>query len=72
MTQINLSTKQKQTLKHTEEICDCQGGDRVQWDGLGVWDQQMQTTGYRMDKQGIVAYHRELYSINHEISDIMI
>ena len=38
MTQINLSTKQKQTLKHTEEICDCQGGDRVQRDGLGVWD----------------------------------
>ena len=32
----------------------------------------MQTTVYRMDKQGLVAYYRELYSINHDISDIMI
>ena len=35
-----------------------------QWgrDGLGVWDQQMQTSTYRMDKQqGPTVQHRELY-----------
>ena len=31
-------------------------------DGLGVWDQQMQTTIYRMGKQqGPTVQHRELY-----------
>ena len=34
-------------------------------DGLGVWDQQMQTIMYRMDKQqGPTVEHRELYSIS--------
>ena len=33
--------------------------------GLGVWDQQMQTGIYRMDKQqGPTVQHRELYSIS--------
>ena len=26
MTQMNLSTKQKQTHRHREQTCDCQGG----------------------------------------------
>ena len=36
MTQINLSTKQKQTHRHTEQTCGFQGGGRM--DGLEVWD----------------------------------
>ena len=38
------------------------GGGR---DGLGVWDYQMQTIIYRMNKlQGPTVKHRELYSIS--------
>ena len=34
-------------------------------EGLGVWDEQMQTIIYRMDKQqGPTVYHRELYPIS--------
>ena len=34
-------------------------------DGLGVWDEQMQTIIYRMDtQQGPTVEHRELYSIS--------
>ena len=48
---MNLSTtEQKQTHRHREQICGCQG-ERKEWDGLEVWDQQMQTITYRMDKQ---------------------
>ena len=32
---------------HRAQTCGCQGGGR---DRLGVWDQQMQTIIYRMDK----------------------
>ena len=33
-------------------------------DGLGLWNQQMQTIIYRMDRQqGPIVQHRELYSI---------
>ena len=33
-------------------------------DGLGMWDSQMQTVIYRLDKQsGISVQHGELYSI---------
>ena len=36
-------------------------------DKLGVWDQQMQTVIYRMDKQqGPTVQHRELYSISYD------
>ena len=53
MTQINLSTKQRQTHKTGEQTCGCWGsGVRRERDGLGVWDQQMQTIIYRMEKQG--------------------
>ena len=52
MTQMNLPMKQKQTYRHTEQTCDCQGGGEWGWDGLGVWNWQMQTIIYRMDKQG--------------------
>ena len=34
-------------------------------EGLRVWDQQMHTVIYRMDKQqGLIVEHRELYSIS--------
>ena len=51
MTEINLSTKQKKTHRHREQICGCQGG--VVWvrTGLEVWDQQMQAIIYRIDNQ---------------------
>ena len=52
---MNLSSKQKQTHRHREQICGCQGGvgggDR---DGLEAWGWQMQTITFRMDKQNIL------------------
>ena len=37
MTQMNLSTEQKQTYRHREQTCGCKWGGRREWDGLGVW-----------------------------------
>ena len=34
---MNLSTKQKQTHRHGERNCGCQGGEVREWDRLGVW-----------------------------------
>ena len=31
---MNLSTEQKQTHRHGEQTCGCQGGGRRDWDGL--------------------------------------
>ena len=42
---MNLSVKQKQTHRHREQ--SCVGGR----EGLGVWNQQMQTIIHRMGKQ---------------------
>ena len=36
MTQMNLSMKQKQTLRHREQTCGCQGWGEGR-DGVGVW-----------------------------------
>ena len=52
MTQTKLSTKQKQTHRHTEQTCGCQGGVGVgeEWLGsLGLADASYYI--YRMDKQ---------------------
>ena len=39
MTQMNLSTKEKQTHKHREQTCGCQGGMGEGWIGsLGLAD----------------------------------
>ena len=55
--------KEKQT--HREQTCGCQWEGEWGWDKLGVWDQQMQTIIYSMDKQqGPTLQHRELYSIS--------
>ena len=48
---MNLSMKEKQTHRHKEQICDCQGGWEWEREGLGIWDQQVQATIYRMNKQ---------------------
>ena len=34
---MNLFTKQKQTYRHREQTCGCQGEGGVGRDGLGVW-----------------------------------
>ena len=49
MAQMNLCANHKQTHRHKEQTRGCQGGGR--WEGLGVWDQQMEAIRYRMDKQ---------------------
>ena len=62
---MNLSMKQKQNHGHKEETGSCQGGRGWERDGLGVWDQHMQTGIHRMDKQqGPTVQHREVYSIS--------
>ena len=35
---MNLSMKQKQTHRHREQTCGCQGGGTWGREGLGVWD----------------------------------
>ena len=62
---MNLSTKQKQTHRHREQTCCCQGGGEWGRGGLGVWGQKMKTITFRMDKQqGPTVQHRELYPIS--------
>ena len=56
--------KQKQTHRYRERTCGCQGGGVWGTDGMEIWDSQMQTITYGMDKQqGPTAQPRELYSI---------
>ena len=51
MIQINLSIKQRRTHRHREQAYGCQGAEGLGREGLGVWDLQIQTIVYRMDKQ---------------------
>ena len=46
MTQMNLSVKQKQTHRHREQTVVAKGAGGRGTDGVGVWDQQMQTIMY--------------------------
>ena len=51
MTQMNLSTEQKQTHRCREQTCGCQGQggeEKMDWE---FGDQQKKTIIYRMDKQ---------------------
>ena len=48
MTQVNLSMKQKQTHRHREQTCGCQGGGEGWTRILGLADARII---YRMDKQ---------------------
>ena len=54
---MNLSMKQKHTHRHREQTGSYQEGGGLR-DGLGVWDQQMQTRIYRMDKQQFPLYSK--------------
>ena len=38
MTQMNLSSKQKETRRHREQTCGCQGGEGWEREGAGIWD----------------------------------
>ena len=63
---MNLCTKQKQTQRYREQICDCQGVGGWERNGLGVWDQQMQATANKIStykQQDPTVQHMELYSI---------
>ena len=61
---MNLFTKQKQTHRRRKQTYGYQRGKGVRRDKSGVWDQQTQTTTYKIDKQqGPTVQHRELYSI---------
>ena len=62
---MNLPTKYKQTHRHREQTSGCQGGGGWRREGLGAWDQQMQTITYRMNEQkGPTVEYRELYSLS--------
>ena len=61
---MNLFTKQKETHRHRKQIYGYQRG-KAGGDKVGVWDQQIQTTIYKIDKQqGPTVQHRELYSVS--------
>ena len=47
---MNLFTKQKQTHRLQKQTYGYQRGKRA-GDKLGVWDWQIQTTTYKIDKQ---------------------
>ena len=61
---MNISTKQKQTHRHREQTVVAKEGGKGR-EGLGIWDQQMQTSIYGMDKQqDPTVWYRELHSIS--------
>ena len=60
---MNLSMKTNRLTHIEKRLVVSKGvGRGGQW--MGVWDLQMQTIIYRMDKQGPTVYHRELYLIS--------
>ena len=57
--------KTETDFRHRKQTYGYQRGKEVGRDKLGVWDQQIQTTVYKVDKQqGPTVQHRELYSIS--------
>ena len=65
---MNLPMKQKQTHRHREQTCGCQGRGEQGREGWGVQNQQWQTNIQRMDKQqGPTVLHRDIQYpvINH-------
>ena len=58
-------TKQKKTHRHRKHTWLPKGKGGGERDKLGVWDQQIHNTAYKIDKQqGPTVQHRELYSIS--------
>ena len=63
MAQVNPAIKQKQTHGCGEQSAGCHGERERERGGLRVWDQQVPTVTYRMEKQqGPTAEHKEQYS----------
>ena len=60
MIQMNLSTENK-LMDLENKLVVARAG--VEWDGLGVWGQQMQTITFGVDKQSPTVQHRELYPV---------
>ena len=48
---MNLFTKQKQIIDIENQSMVTEGGKMQGRDKLGVWDQQIQATVYKIDKQ---------------------
>ena len=64
---MDISTEKKQTHRHREQTCGCQGAGGWVMERLGVWDEQIHTTIHRIDKPQVPAVLQgELYSIFHE------
>ena len=54
-----------ETDSQREQTCGCQVGRGREWDGPGVWGQQVQTITFGMDKQwDPIVQHRELCPIS--------
>ena len=61
---MNLSTKKNKVINMENRLL-AKGQEGREQDGLGVWDWQMQTITFRMDKQqGPNPQHRELYGVS--------
>ena len=67
--EINLNTRKTLTHRRRKQIQDLfsplfyQRG-KGERDRVGIWDQQIQTTMYKADKQGLIVQHRELCPIS--------
>ena len=61
---MSLFMKQKQTYRHRKQISGYQKGKGGR-DKLGIWDQQIQTTVCKADKQSLTVQCRGLYSISY-------
>ena len=48
---MDLSTKKKQTHRHREQICGCQGGGEREENGGVFWGWEMETITFRVDGQ---------------------
>ena len=65
---MNLFTKQKQTHTHRNQTYGYQKEQGVGRDKLGVWDQQIQTTTYEIDKQqGPTVQHSRIENIQYPV-----
>ena len=56
MAQMNLSTQQKQTHRHGEQTCGCQGGRGREWDGWGVWVHRCKLLHLEWISSGVLLY----------------
>ena len=58
------TAKQKQTRRYRRQTSGYQWGDGSGEGQERVWDQEVQTTMYKIDKQqGYIVQHREIYPL---------